>query len=65
MSSETRRNKALEIIKIIDYDMWKEAKSEPDEWELVLQGIENKLIDTFTEGYASAEADWDVHKNGS
>jgi hypothetical protein len=64
MSPETIREEALEIIKMIDYDMWKETKYEPDEWELVLQGIENKLIDVFNEGYALAEVDWDVRRNG-
>lgn len=57
MSPETAKEKALEIIKMIDYDMWKECISEPDEWGLIVESISYVLGDIFSDGYSYCEAD--------
>lgn len=60
MSIDELNAKVLDIIKAVDYDMWKEAKAEPEEWVLPIREIENILIDVFNEGYRFAEVDYDV-----
>lgn len=48
---------ALRILKEIDYDMWKEAINEPEEWSFSLNEIEGILEEVYEEGY---DAGWKV-----
>lgn len=57
MSPESAREVALDIIKMVDYDMWKECKAEPDEWGQIIDSIMYKVGDIFEEGYRYCEVD--------
>lgn len=57
MSPEALKEIALDIIKDIDYDTWKECMSEPDEYEQIIESIVYKLGDIFNEGYSYCEVD--------
>lgn len=51
------KDSALEILNVIDYDMWKEAKAEPEEWDDVLSDVSDILRGIFYDGYALCEVD--------
>lgn len=51
MSKPDFHRLALDLIEIIDYDMWKEAKfNEPEEWEDTIEIMVDHLYDLYEEG---------------
>jgi hypothetical protein len=57
MSIEAFKERALDILSILDYDMWKEAIAEPEEWDDVLTDVADILQDVFNDGYTECQCD--------
>lgn len=60
MNEHDLKNVVLDILRNIDYDMYKEAQAEPEEWDEVLRAVESIIIDVYNDGYALAEVDYNV-----